>query len=165
MVLTRAFAADATPPAVPPEGDADPQVEATLAAVSPAVAACQQGQEPAKYSFKLSIRPDGTVSNVEAVDSGPNECVDDALRSARFPTREGGYVLGRRVTIGPTGATFAALIVLGTLEKAHIDDVIKHKMGQIQSCYQRALTSDQRLAGKVVVKFVIAKSLKDVVNG
>ncbi len=48
-------------------------------------------------------------------------------------------------------------IILGALDKSLIDAVIKRHMNQIRYCYQRELTKNPSLGGKVVVKFVIAK--------
>ena len=48
-------------------------------------------------------------------------------------------------------------IILGALDKSLIDAVIKRHMNQIRYCYQRELTKNPALGGKIVVKFVIAK--------
>jgi outer membrane biosynthesis protein TonB len=48
-------------------------------------------------------------------------------------------------------------IILGALDKSLIDAVIKRNMNQIRYCYQRELTKDPSLGGKITVKFVIAK--------
>ena len=48
-------------------------------------------------------------------------------------------------------------IILGALDKSLIDEVIKRNMNQIRYCYQRELTKNPELGGKIVVKFVIAK--------
>jgi hypothetical protein len=48
-------------------------------------------------------------------------------------------------------------VILGTMSKDVIDAVIKRNMNQVRYCYQRELTKDPTLAGKIVVKFVIAK--------
>jgi hypothetical protein len=48
-------------------------------------------------------------------------------------------------------------IILGALDRSLIDEVVKRHMNQIRYCYQRELSKDPSLAGKVVVKFVIAK--------
>lgn len=47
-------------------------------------------------------------------------------------------------------------IILGSLDKRLIDDVVKQHMNQIRYCYQRELNKDAALGGKVVVRFVIA---------
>jgi len=47
-------------------------------------------------------------------------------------------------------------IVLGALDKSLIDAVIKRNMSAIRYCYQRELTKNPSLAGKITVKFVIA---------
>lgn len=48
-------------------------------------------------------------------------------------------------------------IILGALDKSLIDAVIKRNMNQIKYCYSRELTKNPALAGKITVKFVIAK--------
>ncbi|MCB9745873.1 MAG: AgmX/PglI C-terminal domain-containing protein [Alphaproteobacteria bacterium] len=48
-------------------------------------------------------------------------------------------------------------IILGALDKSLIDAVIKRNMNQIRYCYQRELSKNPNLSGKIVVKFVIAK--------
>lgn len=48
-------------------------------------------------------------------------------------------------------------IIMGALDKSLIDAVIKRNMAQIKYCYQRELTKNPSLGGKIVVKFVIAK--------
>ena len=46
---------------------------------------------------------------------------------------------------------------MGALDKSLIDRVIKRHMNQIKYCYQRELTKNPNLGGKITVKFVIAK--------
>ncbi len=62
---------------------------------------------------------------------------------------------------GSTGEGATALggdpIILGALDKSLIDAVIKRHMNQLRYCYQRELLGDPDLAGKIVVKFVVAK--------
>ncbi|HHO50586.1 MAG TPA: AgmX/PglI C-terminal domain-containing protein [Deltaproteobacteria bacterium] len=48
-------------------------------------------------------------------------------------------------------------IILGALDRSLIDEVIKRHMNQIKYCYQRELTKDPSLGGKIVIKFTIAK--------
>lgn len=48
-------------------------------------------------------------------------------------------------------------IIMGALDRSLIDAVIKRKMQAIRYCYQRELQKDPALAGKVVIKFTIAK--------
>ncbi|MFZ5475205.1 MAG: AgmX/PglI C-terminal domain-containing protein [Myxococcota bacterium] len=47
-------------------------------------------------------------------------------------------------------------IILGSLDKALIDAVIKRNLAQIRYCYQRELTKNPGLSGKITEKFVIA---------
>jgi outer membrane biosynthesis protein TonB len=48
-------------------------------------------------------------------------------------------------------------IIMGALDKSLIDRVIKRHMNQIKYCYQKQLTKNPNLAGKVTVKFVISR--------
>jgi outer membrane biosynthesis protein TonB len=48
-------------------------------------------------------------------------------------------------------------IIMGALDKSLIDRVIKRHMNQIKYCYQKQLTKNPNLGGKITVKFVIAK--------
>ena len=66
----------------------------------------------------------------------------------------GGGHFGR--TGGESQAAVGDPIILGALDKAAIDGVIRRHLAQIRYCYQRELTKDPELAGKVVVKFVIS---------
>jgi len=58
---------------------------------------------------------------------------------------------------GGIGTVGGDPIILGALDKSLIDAVIKRKMNQIRYCYQRELTKNPSLGGKITVKFVIAK--------
>lgn len=48
-------------------------------------------------------------------------------------------------------------ILIGNMDSALIDAVIKRNMNQIRHCYQLQLTQNHDLGGKVTVKFVISK--------
>jgi Ca-activated chloride channel family protein len=48
-------------------------------------------------------------------------------------------------------------IILGSIDRTLIDEVIKRHMNQIRYCYQRELTKNPSLGGKVTIKFVIVK--------
>ncbi len=48
-------------------------------------------------------------------------------------------------------------VIVGALDKFLIDAVIKRNMNQIRYCYQREITKNPALGGKITVKFVIAK--------
>ncbi|MEL6344285.1 MAG: AgmX/PglI C-terminal domain-containing protein [Myxococcota bacterium] len=48
-------------------------------------------------------------------------------------------------------------IILGAMDRSRIDAVVSRHMNQIRYCYQRELTKNPTLAGKIVVKFVIAR--------
>ncbi len=58
---------------------------------------------------------------------------------------------------GGIGTVGGDPIILGALDRSLIDEVIKRHMNQIRYCYQRELTKNPSLGGKVVIKFVIAK--------
>jgi hypothetical protein len=78
----------------------------------------------------------------------------------------GGYGLGIGHGIAPglggssgdkPRAKLGELIVLGALDQSLIQQVIKRHMAQLRYCYQKQLTNDPGLSGKVVIKFVISK--------
>jgi len=48
-------------------------------------------------------------------------------------------------------------VLIGTYNKSFVDQVVKSHLGLIKHCYDRELNKRPDLAGKVVVKFVIAK--------
>lgn len=68
----------------------------------------------------------------------------------------GGGNFGAKGT-GAIGAVGGDPIILGALDRSLIDRVIKRHMAQIRYCYQRQLTKNPSLKGKIVIKFVIAK--------
>lgn len=57
--------------------------------------------------------------------------------------------------VGP-GATGGDPLILGSLDKTVIQRVIQRHLNQIRYCYQRELTKNPDLAGRVVIKFVVA---------
>lgn len=58
---------------------------------------------------------------------------------------------------GPVIAAADEVQILGALDRSLIDEVIKRHMNQIRYCYQRELTKNPSLGGKLNVKFVVAK--------
>ncbi|MFH1466059.1 MAG: AgmX/PglI C-terminal domain-containing protein [Pseudomonadota bacterium] len=58
---------------------------------------------------------------------------------------------------GPIAASGGDPVILGALDRSLIDAVVKRNLAQIRYCYQRELTKNPDLAGKIVVKFVVAK--------
>ena len=60
-------------------------------------------------------------------------------------------------TAAPTAAVGGEPQILGSLDRSLVDAVIKRNMAQIRYCYQRELTKNPSLAGKITVKFVVAK--------
>jgi hypothetical protein len=58
---------------------------------------------------------------------------------------------------GALGAVGGDPIIIGALDKALIDAVVKRHMNAIRYCYQRELVKSPSLKGKVSIKFTIAK--------
>jgi hypothetical protein len=48
-------------------------------------------------------------------------------------------------------------IMIGNVDKATVDRIVKQHLPQIRTCYERELSRNPKLSGKVTVKFVIAK--------
>jgi hypothetical protein len=63
---------------------------------------------------------------------------------------------GPSKTRGDINARGGDPIILGALDRSLIDEVIKRSMSQIRYCYQRELTKNPSLSGKIVTKFTIA---------
>jgi Ca-activated chloride channel family protein len=57
---------------------------------------------------------------------------------------------------GGLGAVGGDPIILGSLDRSVIDQVVKRNLNALRYCYQRELTKDPTLGGAVVVKFTIA---------
>ena len=58
--------------------------------------------------------------------------------------------------VGGIGRIGGDPIVIGSIDKSLIEAVIKRHMNQVRYCYQRELTRDPALAGRVTVRFAIA---------
>jgi hypothetical protein len=56
---------------------------------------------------------------------------------------------------GDIGAVSNEVLLLGQLDRAQIDEVVKRHLSAIRYCYQRELQREPELAGKVVAKFTI----------
>ncbi len=67
----------------------------------------------------------------------------------------GGGYFGRKSS-SKVASVSGEPIILGSIDRASIERVIKRHLNQIRYCYQRELQKDQDLAGKITVKFVIA---------
>ena len=78
------------------------------------------------------------------------------IGSGRSGYGKGGGSFGAKGE-GGIGTVGGDPIILGALDRSLIDEVIKRHMNQIRYCYQRELTKNPALGGKVVIKFVIAK--------
>jgi Ca-activated chloride channel homolog len=57
--------------------------------------------------------------------------------------------------VGSVATVSGDPIILGSLDRGLISEVIKRHMNQIRYCYQRELQQDPGLAGKVVMKFTV----------
>ncbi len=90
---------------------------------------------------------------------GGGRAEDSAGLSARGrgPGADGFRPQGGGVKEDGKIATGGEVITVGALDKALIDQVVKRNMSQIRYCYQRELTKNPALGGKISVKFVIAK--------
>ncbi len=64
--------------------------------------------------------------------------------------------VGDHVESGPTVGVKEPITV-GNVDKSTIDRIVKQHLAQIRTCYERELSRNPKLSGKVVVKFVIAK--------
>jgi len=71
---------------------------------------------------------------------------------------EHGYGTGPKTTRteGVIGTVGGDPLIIGALDSALIDKVIKRHMSQIKYCYTRELNKDPSIGGKVTMKFVIA---------
>ncbi len=56
---------------------------------------------------------------------------------------------------GSLGRIDGSPIILGALDKSLIDQVVRRHMNQLRYCYQRELTKNPDLGGKITIKFVI----------
>ncbi|MES2640445.1 MAG: AgmX/PglI C-terminal domain-containing protein [Myxococcota bacterium] len=73
--------------------------------------------------------------------------------------KPGGHGLAPTGDIGKSEGRISTpdtTIVMGSLDRSQIDEVVKRGMSQIRYCYQRELTKNPALGGKVTVKFTIA---------
>jgi TonB family protein len=70
---------------------------------------------------------------------------------------EGGGVFQPKAR-GSIGRLSSEAVLMGALDKSLVDAVIKRHMNQIRHCYQRQLSRDPSLAGKVTVRFIIGKT-------
>ena len=93
------------------------------------------------------------------VRCGLTDAVPEGLMAARqswHDARSGFGGLGSRGSAGGT-AMSGDFLILGSLDKTVIQAVIQRHLNQIRYCYQRELTKDPDLGGRVVIKFVVAK--------
>ncbi len=69
----------------------------------------------------------------------------------------GGGDWGTKKSGGDPNIPKDAFFIGSALDRSLIDAVIKRNSNQIRNCYQRELTRDPSLAGKIVAKFTISK--------
>ena len=79
----------------------------------------------------------------------------EAERQAYLQPSPGLGGLGDRGLSG--AAAGGEILILGSLDKNVIQAVIQRHLNQIRYCYQRELTKDPDLGGRVVIKFVVAR--------
>ncbi len=101
----------------------------------------------------LGDRGDGLGGGGEAAGSGGTGTRGIGGGDGRYG--EEGGTWGKKEA-GNVGRLSGEVITLGSLDKSLIDAVIKRHMSAIRYCYQRELSKDPGLGGKVSVKFVIA---------
>lgn len=144
---------------------AESQVNACYAAL-----AAQRPAPAAVGVARFTVQPDGrapelTVSTERGTESWFGGCLAAALRQASFATADTSTVVTWTMRFGegsPGGTNVAPPgtdgggVTLGSLDKGLIDAEIKRNMSEIRLCYQRELTAAPKLAGKIVIRFVIA---------
>jgi hypothetical protein len=121
-------------------------------------------------SFAVDFAPpaDGTfTAEIRAQSAGgATTATMTAVGDASAPAELTGLIGARGTQLSPPAPTAGEggtatigndTIIMGTLDKELIDAVIKRNMNQLRYCYQRELTRNETLAGKITVKFVIAK--------
>jgi outer membrane biosynthesis protein TonB len=91
----------------------------------------------------------GAIGGVESIGAVGNGRVGSGYGA-------GGGALDAKVD-GAISQLGGEPIILGALDRSLVDDVIKRNMNQIRYCYQRQLNRSPHLAGKITIKFVIAR--------
>lgn len=177
--VSGALSADQIEAGLQAEADA---VEACYRAVL-AQASARAGPVEATFVVGADGVPTAVMTSGEAFpEAWFHGCLVGALSAARYPSADaptavswtlpvdqsaltvppvGGLIgtkaAGNGATVNATAKASDDPVILGALDKSLIDAVIKRNMNQIRYCYQRELTRSPGLAGKVAVKFVIAK--------
>ena len=107
----------------------------------------------------LASRGDGSGGGCMGEDCGPYTIGGTGTRG-RGGGREGDGKdagdIGDHADSGPT-VGIKDPILIGNVDKAVIDRIVKKALPQIRYCYERELGMRPDLAGKITVKFVIAK--------
>ena len=162
------------------------EISAGLSPVKPMVQACfgavnvQRPEEQGVVTLTFAVGAIGVPSAVQArsadfEDRWFLDCLQSAVSLARFPTATSATQVtwgqhldlslvlpGGDIDLGARDAPPALSLavdwsVLGALDKALIGSVIQRHSNEIRACYQRALTKNPDLKGKVTEKFVIAR--------
>ncbi len=128
-----------------------------------ALACMAQAQDPEGWQVCRDQQPvpevavDSPVATrvMRQADLGPDPGVLGALR----PELQGGIggLIGADGAARPVGSVASEPIILGALDKDIIARIIGDNVESIRDCYQNFLKASPNLAGKLVVKFVIAK--------
>ncbi len=128
-----------------------------------------------RVSVKFVVSATGAVSSstVAASTTGDPEldaCVASRVGGFVFPAPQGGGVVvvtypfifkqsaGEQHPAAPpdAGGDDSLTVVMGTLDKELIRQVIQKHIGEIRHCYEGQLKRSPKLAGKVTVKFVVS---------
>ena len=113
----------------------------------------QLDQEVASTSGVLGAMRDGAAADVFS-----SSALSSALTGGGSKDYgSGGGDWGTKKSGGDPNIPKDAFFIGSALDRSLIDAVIKRNSNQIRNCYQRELTRDPSLAGKIVAKFTISK--------
>ncbi len=108
-------------------------------------------------------RDDAATPDGAEAPSGSMDTTSKPACPATSDTREAipapaGLIGAKRAATLDASTTLTGLdpILLGAMERAVVDEVIDARKAAIRACYEQALPNAPTLAGKVIVKFVIA---------
>lgn len=107
----------------------------------------------------LAARGDGNGGGCMGEDCGPYTIGGTGTRGRGSGHEGDGKDAGDIGDHSESGPTVGAKdpIMIGNVDKATIDRIVKQHLPQIRYCYERELGINPDLAGKMTVKFVIAK--------
>ncbi len=108
--------------------------------------------------LRLASRGGDTGGGCMSEDCGPYTIGPGTVGPEIGPNGEGKEPgdVGDHVEIGPQVGVKDP-IMIGNVDKATVDRIVKQHLAQIRTCYERELSRNPKLSGKVTVKFVIAK--------